>query len=102
MTKTPDRRRAADDLIAHRKRVGKFASNLDDLHEQALRLGMPFVAHFIGVAALAASENHYAIPPHSRARSEKTQGKVRRGSQKGSPSPESRLEFPHLIADSIR
>ncbi len=102
MTKTPDRRRAADDLIAQRKMVGKFASSLDDLHEQAVRLGMPFVAHLISVAALAASEHEYATPPHSRARNEKSQGKVRRGSQKGSPSPEPRLEFPHLIADRIQ
>ena len=81
MTKTPNQRPAADDLIGQRKMVGQFASSLDDLHEQALRLGMPFVAHFLGVAALAASEDEYATPPHSCARSEETQGKVRRGSQ---------------------
>ncbi len=81
MTNTPYRRPAADDLIAHGKMISNLTSSLDDLHEQALRLGMPFVAHFLGVAALAASEDEYATPPHSCARSEETQGKVRRGSQ---------------------
>ena len=82
--------------------VGNLASSLDDFDKQALRLGMPFVAHFIGVAALAALETQYATLPQSLVRSEYSQGKAPQGSQEGSPSPASRLEFPGLVADTIQ
>ena len=60
MTTNLDRRGAADpaadDLSAYRELVREFNHRLAGLEQQALWLDLPFVAHFIGVAALGASE----------------------------------------------
>ena len=46
-----------DDSIAHRELSLELRRSLVGLHAQALWLGMPTVAHFIEVAALAISES---------------------------------------------
>jgi hypothetical protein len=56
MNDTVNGRKAIDDASAHQELVREFSQRLDGLQKQALWLGMPFVAHFIAVAALGASE----------------------------------------------
>ncbi len=74
MTEILIQRPVADDVSAQQELLREFRHRLAELYRQALWLDMPFVAHFIGVAELSASEAEPDQLPHHNIPAKRSRG----------------------------